>query len=214
MTGSEGRSADREDDVAERLSHALDVLREGRANAVLAWAIVGVYGLVFVESALTRDLELLAIVAVTGAIALVPPVGYCDWRVMLPFELLALASLPILVRGLFGGDVGTFATFLAVAALALLLTVELHTFTALELTHWFAVTFVVMATLAWAGAVTVLRWTLDRYAGTAYLSDNVALMDQFVWATLAGLAAGVLFDAYFRRRDRQLRSAIARVILR
>lgn len=48
---------------------------------------------------------------------------------MLPWELLVLALLPILVRALFGGTVGTFATYLSLAALALLVIVQLHMFT-------------------------------------------------------------------------------------
>jgi cytochrome c biogenesis protein ResB len=37
-------------------------------------------------------------------------------------------------------------------------------------------------------------------------------LTEFLWVTLAGFAAGVLFDAYFRRRDRWLRSALERVV--
>ncbi len=130
------------------------------------------------------------------------------------WELLVLATLPILVRGLFGGSVGTFAAYLAVAGLALLITVELHMFTSLQVTHWFAITFVVLTTLASVAAWTMLRWNLDRVFGTSYLSTNEALMTEWLSVTVAGLAAGVLFDAYFRRRDRQLRRALRRVVHR
>jgi hypothetical protein len=142
----------------------------------------------------------------------VPPVAFREWRVMLPWELLVLALLPILVRGLFGGTVGTFATYFALAALALVVVVELHLFTALEVTHWFAVVLVVMTTLASGAAWAVVRWNFDQFLGTSYLTDNYALMMEFVWVTLAGFAAGVLFDAYFRRRDRWLRRALSRVV--
>jgi hypothetical protein len=60
----------------------------------------------------------------------------------------------------------------------------------------------------------VLRWNLDRRFGTSYLSTNDALMAEWLSVTVAGLAAGVLFDAYFRRRDRQLRRTIRRVVRR
>jgi len=69
-----------------------------------------------------------------------------------------------------------------------------------------------MATLASGAVWAVVRWTADQYLGTAYLSTNEALMTEFLWVTLAGFAAGVLFDAYFRRRDRWLRSALERVV--
>ncbi|WP_137285234.1 hypothetical protein [Halorussus salinisoli] len=196
------------EDILERL------FRSGRTNALLSWLFVGVLALVFVESALDFDRQWIAFVAVAGVIVLVPPIAHGDWRVMLPWELLALALLPILVRGLSGGELGLFAYYLSVAGLALVVTVELHMFTSLSVTHWFAVVFVVMTTLASVAAWSIVRWNFDRTFGTSYLSTNEALMTEFVWVTLAGFAAGVLFDAYFRRRDRQLWRAINWMIRR
>ena len=190
------------------------LFRDGRTNAIVSWAMVGVLALVFLESALDFDLLWIAFVAVTGAIVLVPPVAYRDWRVMLPWELLVVATLPILVRGLVGGEVGMFAHYLSIAGLALLITVELHMFTELKLTHWFAVALVAMTTMAAVAAWSIVRWTMDALLGTEFLTTNEALMLEFGYVTLAGLVAGVLFDAYFRRRDRQLRRAIGRVVSR
>lgn len=206
---ADGRPAEgRADDLLERL------FRDGRTNAVLAWVLVGVLVTAFVESALDVDLQWMAFVATVGAIVLVPPATHREWRVMLPWEVLVLALLPVIVRGLFGGTVGTFAAYLAVAALALIVTVELHTFTTLRVTHWFAVTLVVLTTTAAVAGWSIIRWYLDRLFGTAYLTTNDALMIEWLWVTLAGLVAGVLFDVYFRRRDRQLRRAIARRLRR
>lgn len=188
------------------------LFRSGRGNALLAWPLVAVLALTLAESVLDFDRLWALFVAVTGAIVLVPPVAHRDWRVMLPWEVLVLALAPILVRGLFGGELGTFAYYLSVAGLALVVTVELHMFTTMRMTHWFAVVFVVMTTLASAGAWAVARWSADRLLGTEFLSDpttsadaaNAALMTEFLWVALAGLAAGVLFDAYFKRRGRRL----------
>lgn len=196
--------------ASERLFERL--FRSSRSNAIIAWLLVAVIGLVWVESFLDWDRQWIVFVAAAGVVALVPPLAYRDWRVMLPWELLTLALLPILVRGLFGGQVGTFAAYVSVAGLALIITVELHTFTDLQVTHWFAVVFVVMTTMASAAAWTIVRWAFDRLLGSTYLSTNEALMTEFLWVTLAGLAAGVLFDVYFRRRDSQLRRAIRRVV--
>lgn len=201
-----GDSSDESGDVLERL------FRSGRTNALLSWLLVGILLVAFVESLLDFDRQWMVFVAVVGGIVLIPPLAYREWHVMLPWELLVLALLPILVRGLFGGTVGTFAAYLAVAGLALIVTVELHMFTALQVTHWFAVTFVVLTTMASVVVWTVIRWSFDRYLGTAYLTTNEALMAEWVSVALAGLAAGLLFDAYFRRRDRQLRRAIGRVV--
>jgi len=198
-----------EDPGRRELDDALQLLfRDGRTNAVISWVFVSILAAVFVESALDVDYQWILFVGSVGVVVLLPPFAYRDWRVMLPWELLVLALLPILVRGLFSGTVGTFATYLALAALALLVIVELHMFTSLEVTHWFAVGLVVLATLAAVAAWTIFRWNADRYLGTAYLVDNETLMIEWLYVTLAGLAAGILFDGYSRRRDRRLWRAI------
>lgn len=133
-----------------------------------------------------------------------------------------LALLPILVRALVGGELDTFAYYLAIAGLALIVVVELHMFTDLRLTHWFAVVLVIMTTMATAVAWSIVRWNMDRYLGMSFLLEpgitqeqaNAALMVEFVWITLAGLVAGILFDTYFRRRGRKLRRRLGRVMRR
>jgi hypothetical protein len=204
------------EDVLARL------FRDSRTNALLSWVLVVVLLTVFVESVLDFDRLWMAFVAATGAIILVPPVVYRDWRMMLPWELLVLALLPILVRALARGELGTFAYYLSVAGLALIVTVELHMCTRLKMTHWFAVVFVVMTTMASVAAWTVVRWNADRLLGTSFLLQpgmtqmeaNAALSAEFVWVSIAGLVAGVLFDAYFKRRGRRLARQVSRVIRR
>ena len=206
--GAAAENADSE--ISEDLLAKL--FRSGRVNAIIAWPLVGVLVLVLLESVLDFDRLWILFVSVTGMIILAPPIAYRDWRVMLPWEVLVLALLPILIRGLFGGELGTFGYYLSVAGLALIVTVELHMFTRVRMTHWFAVGFVVMTTLASAAAWAVIRWNSDRYLGTEFLSPssmtgeeaNAALMIEFLWVTLAGLVAGLLFDAYFKRRGRRL----------
>jgi len=169
--------------------------------------------LTFLESVLDFDRLWMLFVAATAVLVLLPPVAYRDWRMMLPWELLVVSLLPILVRALFGGKLGTFGYCFSVTGLALILTVELHMFTTLKLTHWFAVIFVVLATMASVAAWSIVRWLSDGFFGTTFLIEpgvsqdtaNATLMIEFMWVTLAGFAAGILFDAYFRRRDSQLR---------
>jgi hypothetical protein len=196
------------EDVFDRL------FRDSFTNAVIGWLLVAVLAGVFVDSAVDVDQQWMLFVAAVGAIVLVPPAVARSWRVMLPWELLVLALLPILVRGLFGGTVGTFAVYFSMASVALVVVVELHLFTSMEVTHWFAVVLVVMTTLASGAAWAVFQWNSDQYFGTDYLSTNEALMMEFLWMTLAGFAAGVVFDAYFRRRDRWLRRAFDWVVRR
>lgn len=204
----------------DRPKDALEQLfRDGQTNAILSWILLSVLVLVLVESVLDFDLLWMTFVATTGVVVVIPPVRRRQWQVMLPWELLLLALLPILTRGLFGGELGTFAYYLAIAALALIITVELHLFTSLEVTHWFAVVFVALATMASGAAWAIVRWNMDIWLNTSFLrkpglsqdAANAALMTEFIWVLLAGLVAGLFFDAYFRRRDKQLRRAIRRV---
>ncbi|WP_435072965.1 hypothetical protein [Halorubrum sp. HHNYT27] len=197
--------------IEDRLAQ---LFRSGRTNALVAWGMVAVLALTFVESLLGFDwLPMILVAAITGVVV-APMIAARDPQVMLPWEVLGLALLPILVRTLLGGEVGTFAAYMALAAFALIITVELHMFTTLRVTHWFAVLFVVLTTMASAAAWTVLRWNADRLIGTEYLTTNEALMIEWLYVTLAGVAAGVLFDAYFRRRGKRLRRAIRRVVRR
>jgi len=214
--GTDALSTMDAEDVLARL------FKSGRTNAVIAWLLVGMLGLVVVESVLDVDRLWILFTTVTAAIVLIPPMAYREWRMMLPWELLSVALLPIWVRALFGGELGTFGYYLSVAGLALIVTVELHMFTSVRLTHWFAVLLVVLTTLASVAAWSVVRWNLDQQFGTQFLIEpgttqdaaNAALMGEFIWVTLAGLAAGVLFDAYFRGRGRQLRRRLGAVVRR
>jgi hypothetical protein len=198
------------------------LFKSGRTNAVIAWLLVGILAVVFVESVLDVDRLWTLFVTATAAIVLLPPVAHREWRMMLPWELLVVALAPVLVRALFGGELGTFGYYFSVAGLALLVAVELHMFTDLTLTHWFAVVLVVLTTMASVAAWSLVRWTFDQQFGTEFLlapelsqeAANAALMEEFLWVTLAGLAAGVLFDAYFRGRGRTLRRRLRRVIRR
>ena len=199
-----------------------DLFRSGRMNAMIAWALVGALVLVLFESLLDADWVWVLFVGVTGTIVVFVSLTYRDWRMMLPWELLFLALLPIVTRAVLGGELGTFAYYLSVAALALLIIVQLDMFTPLKLTHWFAVVIVVMTTMAAAAVWAIVRWNMDVYLGTTFLLEpgvsqvdaNTQLMVEFAWVTAAGLAAGVLFDAYFRRRGRRLRRLLGRVARR
>ena len=196
----------RESDVIERL------FRDGRMNAIIAWILVAVLASVFVESVRQFDYQWIVFVGFVGVIVLLPPIVYREWQVMLPWEILILALFPILVRAVVGGTVGTFATYLALAATALIIIVELHMFTELAVTHWFAVVLVVMTTLATVAVWTIFRWNADQFLGTSYLVDNESLMIEWVYVTLAGIVAGVMFDTYFTRRDRILWRKLRKVV--
>ena len=189
--------------MARRAGTLDRVVEDERVNAGLGWALVGFLAVVAAESVLDGDLLWAGFAAFVAALALIPAVSHRNWCVMLPWEVLALAALPILGRAMatlmFTSRV---ATFLSVAALALIVAVELHVFTPVEMTHWFAVLFVVIATIATAGVWAVVQWLSDVYLGTAFIHSEHRLMWDFVAATVIGGMAGVVFEWYFRRSAR------------
>lgn len=205
----------------------LGVVEAERRNAIAAWAVLGFLAVAAVAELLTGELLWAGFIAAVLALALVPAATFRDRRAMLPWELLALAGLPAVGRTLVAGQTvggltltGRVTTYLAVAAVALVVAVELDLFTSVRMNDRFAVLFVVITTTAAAGIWAIAQWLSDIYLGTAFLlgrgdlrAVEEALMWDFVAATIAGVLSGVLFEFYFRRRsaaDERLPEGMAR----
>jgi hypothetical protein len=189
---------------------AESLLADQRANAVLGWLLVAFLGVVAAESVVGGDIQWIIFVAGVVSLCLVVPVAFRDPMVMLPWEVIALAALPTFGRAVATfGLASEFTVYISVAALALVVAVELDLFTSVRMTVGFAITFVVFVTLATAGTWALVRWGLDLTLGTNTLlvegvSDETIhdeLMVEFVYSALAGVAAGVVFEGYFRRRQ-------------
>jgi len=187
------------------------LLRDARLNAGLAWLLVAGVVATAVGTVLTGDLLWGVFAFTVAGLALLPPLATRDPEVMLPWEVLALAALPVLGRSVATLQItNRVGTYLSVAALALVVAVELHTFTSVSMTAPFAVSFVTIATMAVAAVWAVVRWVADIYLGTAFLLDPAlteeaiehGLMLEFVAAFVAGVVAGVVFEFYIRRRAR------------
>ncbi len=180
---------------------AIDALvgNESR-NAAVAWVLVGFVAAVAVGSLLVGDLLWAGFAGAVAAVAILPAVGFRSRRALPPWEVLALAALPLVGRTFGSGNVSEFATYPSVAAIALLVAVELQVFTPVRMSPGFAVVFVVIATMATAGAWAVVRWVADLYLATGFLESEEALMWEFVASMVAGVFAGIVFERYFRRR--------------
>jgi hypothetical protein len=187
---------------------AEDLLARRRTNALVGWLLLVFLGFVAGESLVLGDIAWATFVLVVLVLCIIPPVAFRDPEVMLPWEVLALAALPTFGRAVATlSVVSDFTLYVSVAALALVVAVELDLFTDVRMTVGFAIAFVALATLATAGVWAVFRWTLDTTLGTTTLlepgvSDDVIhdqLMIEFVYSALAGLIAGVVFEVYFRR---------------
>lgn len=192
-----------------------DFFRDSSLNMYLSWLITFSIAAVFVESILGFDILWILFSGLMLAVILLPVVAYRDPRVMLPWELTLIGSIPVIVRtmdiSLLSNEI---ATYFAMAALALMIAVELHIFTKVKFNHSFAVGFTVVGTLALAGIWSVLRYSMDVYMGTSFLTTNEALMGEFINSTAAGLLAGIIFDTYFTRRDKKFRKMIGGFIRR
>lgn len=177
---------------------AIRSLVEGeRINAALAWPLVGFLAFASVEGLLFQSALWGGMAAVLVALALVPTILERDPAVMLPWELLLVATIPFLAREY--GVLTQFAGNVAVAVVALVVAVELHVFTSVEMTPRFAVAFVVIATMAVAGIWGIARYASDVAFGTSFVAGNADLMWSLIVATAGGVVAGVAFELYFRR---------------
>ncbi|MFC7138334.1 hypothetical protein ACFQMA_00605 [Halosimplex aquaticum] len=193
-----------------------ELLTDTRINAVIAWILVGAFGLVAVESALTSDYLWAVFALVVGAVVVLPALALSDLRAMPPAEVVLLAGLPVVGRAVATVQLtGNVAVYLSIAAFALLVAVNLHMFTPVEMSVGFAVLFVVVTTLAAAGLWALARWGSDVHLGTTLLLDpgpdgvlsdaelesiEHELMVEFVGSGIAGLVAGLFFQSYVRRR--------------
>lgn len=190
------------------------LIKGERGNAALAWLLVVFVAFVAFESFPEDPVWVAFSVTVVG-IVLVPPVAFRNAQAMLPWEVLVLVGLPVFGRAFTTPGLSSdAATYLSFAALALVIAVELDVFTPVAMTNWFAVLFVVIATMASAGFWTLAQWVSDLFLKTTFIlpaqpplteaQDEAALnamMWDFIAATVAGLAAGVIFVLYFRRKS-------------
>lgn len=192
-----------------------DFFRDTWLNMVLAWSITSFIAVVFVESVIDFDFLWMVFTGFLLVVIVLPPIVYRNKYAVLPWELLLVTAVPVIVRAL---NVSVFssriATFISLAALALVIAVELHVFTNVKFSHGFAIVFVVVSTLAIEGVWSLIRFYIDVFLGTSFLTTNEELMMEWAEVTVAGLFAGLLFDFYFRRRDKILRRNIMDVIRR
>lgn len=177
-----------------------DLLAGGRRNATISWALIGVAGLSAISSGLVAGPLWSVFALVVVALAMVPPLVYRSRYVMLPWEVLGLATLPLL--GLAVGlqrFTGSLYAYIAVAAVALVIAVELDSFTQIRMSPGFAIVLVIATTMAAAALWAMLDWYADILLDRGFDLTNDELMIEFLWATAAGFVAGVIFWLYFRR---------------
>lgn len=141
-----------------------------RLNAIAAWILVLFVCGVAIESFLDGDHLWTGFSAAVVAIVLIPPASFRNVRVMLPWEVLAITTIPVLGRALASFQLSSdLGTYISVAALALVVAVELDVFTPVRMTNSFAAFFTVTVTMAAAGIWAVVQWFSDLLLGTTFI---------------------------------------------
>ncbi|MFC7115996.1 hypothetical protein ACFQH2_15060 [Natronoarchaeum sp. GCM10025703] len=182
------------------LSGLDELLAGGRRNAVVSWLLIALLGAASVGIVVVTGVLWSLFAFVLLVLAVIPPLAYRSPYVMLPWEVLLMAALPVVGLALGSERLSSqFAAYFAVAAIALVIAVELESFTAVRLSPGFAIVLVVVATLAAAALWGLVQWGFDVYLGTNYISTNEELMYEWIYSALAGLFAGGVFTLYFRR---------------
>ena len=175
-------------------------LVDGRPlNALLSWTLIGVLAVVAATDIVTGRWLWAGFSVTVIAVALIPAVATGERSEIVAWEALLLATLPLAAQ-----LVDRFAdpmTYVSVATLALLVAVQLVRFSETEMPPWFAVIFVVMATMAIAAVWAVVQYHADAFLGTSFVPGRKELMWDLVGATAGGLVAGVIFELYFERRS-------------
>ncbi|QRV14735.1 hypothetical protein JMJ58_17705 [Haloterrigena salifodinae] len=174
-----------------------ELVRDERTNAIIGWLLASIVALVGLESVFAGVLlwggfELLIVVAVAA-----PALTTGDWTAVVSWPLLAVVAFATVASA----AVFPFETsvYITVAALALIVVVELEAFTGVELSRRFSVGFAVLTTMALQALWTVAQFYSDRWLGTEYLRSQSELQWDFVVVTVVGFALGGLFQWYVVR---------------
>lgn len=134
-----------------------------------------------------------------------PPIYFEDRSALVPFEVLFLLGIPFTIKGMeLGFAASTALNYLSAAGVALLIITELDTFTSFKTSEKFAVLLTSFTTIAIAGIWAVARWISDLYLGTSLMVPENTLMWEFTAAFFTGILAGIIFQSYFKIRDKEV----------
>ena len=176
-------------------------------SAAPGWLVVALLAGLTTRLGLAGSYRWFFLTGLAIALMILPAFALRDPYALPPWELLVVVAIPVVDAAILDGLLSPIAVYLAVAAVGLVVTTDVLTFTPARMNRPFVVAFVVIATLAVGATWNVALWVTDATFGTAYLlgdrtqdAANRAMMIDFLYATGAGLLAGVLFTGYLRRR--------------
>ncbi|WP_436902371.1 hypothetical protein [Halovenus halobia] len=177
-----------------------DLLSERRRNATIAWLLLGIAALAGIGGVIVTGPLWSVFAVVIVLLGLVPPVSFRSRYVMLPWEVLAVALLPLIGIALGAGRLSSpLVSYLAIAAVGLVIVVELDSFTSIQMSPGFAIVLVVASTMAASALWAMLEWYVAIALDRSFELTNDELMIEFIYAVFAGFVGGIIFRTYFRR---------------
>jgi hypothetical protein len=165
----------------------------------LEWGLIGIITLSGVVSLLTGALLWGGFMLLIAFVSALPALILGDRSATVPWPLLAIPAVVAVVR--LAGFHREVAGYFAIVTLALIVVIELDSFTPIELSRRFAVVFCVMVTMALEGVWIIAQSMSDRWLGTAFLTTQAELQWDIVSVTVVAMGVGVLYYGYATRFD-------------
>ncbi|MFW6435305.1 MAG: hypothetical protein ACOCY1_02890 [Halovenus sp.] len=163
------------------------------------WVLIGGITISGIVSLLVGELLWGVFVLLIALVAALPALVLRDWSATVPWPLLAVLTVAVVVW------VADFhretAGYFTIVALALIIVIELESFTSISLSRRFAVVFCAMVTMALEGLWIIAQAVSDRWLGTAFLTSQVELQWDIVSVTVVAVGVGVLYYGYATRFD-------------
>ncbi|MDI3486444.1 MAG: hypothetical protein PWQ50_1664 [Methanolobus sp.] len=192
--------------VTRQLDKLNKILKNTPLNAFAGWTMVLFLTLLGIGNFIYGRFMWTILIAFVIGIIIIPAIRMRKLSVMPSWYFIFLAILPIIGSSTAWYFFSTSIPFyISVATISLLVAAEINWFTSVKMTYKFAILLVIVTTLAISGLWHLVEWLLDIYFGTSYLlggispdAINDAVMYQFIYATIAGVAAGALFGWHFR----------------
>jgi hypothetical protein len=192
--------------VTRQLDKLNKILKNTPLNAFAGWTMVLFLTLLGIGNFIYGRFMWTILIAFVIGIIIIPAIRMRKLSVMPSWYFIFLAILPIVGSSTAWYFFSTSIPFyISVATISLLVAAEINWFTSVKMTYKFAILLVIVTTLAISGLWHLVEWLLDIYFGTSYLlggispdAINDAVMYQFIYATIAGVAAGALFGWHFR----------------
>lgn len=166
---------------------------------MVAPVLIAIIGLTGIASFVTDSVLWGSSLLLVAVVASLPALALRDRTATVPWPLLAIGALAGIVR--VAGVYREAAGYVVIVVLALIVVIELESFTPVELSRRFAVVFSVMVMMALEGLWIIAQSISDRWFGTELLRSQTELQWDIVLVTVLATAVGLLYYGYATRFD-------------